>query len=184
MLRRAECIAGDCTGRPNGSIRAGALLAEPVAQAPVAVGEQEPDESGDERPGDRESRRDEGTGLAAVSDALREAMPRAVAEIEVTPHQLIRLGEALLGVANELKQFAIADGRSTVPGFTALIHDLWPETREEPGAALDLVQHPVMLRNRLLALIREAEATLAGLGPDGERGETKPAKKPWQIWKR
>ena len=138
------------------------------------------------RPGaevDRETRRDEGTGLRAVSEALRTGMARAVVEVDLTPYQVTRLGEALAGLANEMKQYGIAGGRTAVPGLAAGMREVFPEVAEDPGLALDLVQHVVALRGRLAHTV---EAVRAGLAREAEEraAARKRAKRPWQIWKR
>ncbi len=138
------------------------------------------------RPGaevDRETRRDEGTGLRSVSEALHASMARAVVEVEATPYQVTRLAEALAGLANEMKQYGIAGGRTAVPGLAAGMREVFPEIVQDPSLALDVVQHVVMLRNRLAQTV---EATRASLAREAEAKEAarKAAKKPWQIWKR
>jgi hypothetical protein len=99
-------------------------------------------------------------GLQGVHDALLPQLDAAVAEVEATPYQVTRLAEALLGVANELKQFAIAGGRSAVPRFAETVRSLYPEVAEDPSIAMDLVQHPVMLRQRMAGAIADARAAI------------------------
>ena len=95
-------------------------------------------------------------GLQSIHDAILPALGHAVVKVEVSPYQLMRIAEALLGVVNELKQYAIADGRSAVPRFVETLHWLYPDTKDDPGVAMDLVQHPVMLRNALGRAIEDA----------------------------
>lgn len=138
------------------------------------------------RPGaevDRETRRDEGTGLRAVSEALHTSMGHAVAELDLTPYQITRLAEGLAGLANEMKQYGIAGGRTAVPGLAVAMREVFPEVAEDPGLALDVVQHVVMLRNRLSHTVEAARADLAR---EAEAKETarKAAKRPWQFWRR
>lgn len=138
------------------------------------------------RPGaevDRETRRDEGTGLRSVSEALHAGMARAVTEVDLTPYQVTRLAEALAGLANEMKQYGIAGGRTAVPGLAVAMREVFPEVAADPGSALDVVQHVVMLRNRLAHTVDAARAEMAR---EAEARETarKAARKPWQIWKR
>ena len=133
-------------------------------------------------------------GLAAVRDALdpqlealREGTlespeppesPEVVA-LELSPYQVTRLGVALHGVVNELKQFGMAGGRSAVPGFADAFarlhaeagadaesggpaHDpLAPDLTALGPIALDLVPDAVMLRRRLDDAVREAERQVA-----------------------
>jgi hypothetical protein len=122
-------------------------------------------------------------GLRAIHDAIVPRLNQAVVEVEASPYQLIRLGEALLGAGNELKQFALASGRSMVPGFADAVHDLYPETREDPGVAMDLVQHPVMLRNRMAAALQQAQDDLERAAQAAE-ADRRARRRWWQIWKR
>ena len=120
-------------------------------------------------------------GLGPLRDALdaqlgplREgAAPTAEAvALVLSPYQLTRLGTALHGTVNELKQFEMAGGRSAVPGFAAAFARLFPPAASDPAAldhdpvasgpaALDLVPAAVMLRRRLDAAVREAEQQVA-----------------------
>ncbi len=104
-------------------------------------------------------------GLGPVLDALEpeldaDSAGSEVIELELSAYQVTRLGAALHGTVNELKQFGMADGRSAVPGFAEAFERLFPDATEDGrGAdALDLVPHAVGLRRRLAAAVREAEA--------------------------
>lgn len=121
-------------------------------------------------------------GLQAIHDHVLPRLNQAVVEVEASSYQVVRLGEALLGCGNELKQFALAQGRSMVPGFSDAVHELYPETVEDPGVAMDLVQHPVMLRNRMAQAVEAAQAEIDRAVEEHEerkRGE----KRWWQVWK-
>ncbi len=107
-------------------------------------------------------------GLQAIHDAMLPELGQAVVEIEVSPYQLTRIAEALLGVTNELKQYAIAGGRSAVPRFAETLHWLYPETKGDPGVAMDLVQHPVMLHNRMAGAIADARAAIEAAAREAE----------------
>lgn len=138
------------------------------------------------RPGseiDPETMQRHDLGLRAVHEALREQLERAVAEIDVSPYQMVRLGEALLGTANELKQYGIASGRSVVPGFSETLHSLYPQTADDPGSAMDLVQHPVMLRNRMAQAIEDAQAQVEA-AREAQEQQRRERGKWWQPWKR
>jgi len=121
-------------------------------------------------------------GLQAIHDEIVARLDQAVVEVEASPYQVVRLGEALLGCANELKQFSISQGRSMVPRFADAVHMMYPETIEEPGAAMDLVQHPVMLRNRMAQAVEAAQAQIAQAVED-HRQEKRVQKRWWQVWK-
>ncbi len=123
-----------------------------------------------------------GLGLGPAREALEPQLEMAVAEIELSEYQLGRLGVALLGIVNELKQYEIADGRSAVPGFSETMRRLFPGTEEEPGAALDLAGQAVMLRRRLDGAVREADAAVEAAREEQARereGERRPW---WRIW--
>ncbi len=122
-------------------------------------------------------------GLRSVHESLRDQLENAVAEIDVTSYQLVRIGEALLGVTNELKQYGIANGHSMVPGFSDTLHALYPETVDDPGSAMDLVQHPVMLRNRMAQAIEDAQQQLEA-DREEQAQQRREEKRWWQVWKR
>ena len=123
-------------------------------------------------------------GLGPVHEALAPQMGREVVEVEVSPYQVHRIGEALLGIINELKQYEMAHGRSAVPRFEATVRRLFPEVSTEPGAALELVREAMMLRRRLGGAIAQADQALAeargepSARPDGERRPW------WRVWRR
>jgi hypothetical protein len=121
-------------------------------------------------------------GLQSIHDELQPRLNQAVVEIEASPYQVVRLGEALLGLVNELKQYAIADGRSMVPRFAETLHELYPETVDEPGAAMDLVQHPVMLHNRMAMALGHARADVEAAARAAEQVK-KGQGKWWQFWR-
>ncbi|MEI6136452.1 MAG: hypothetical protein WCQ48_03430 [Chloroflexota bacterium] len=119
-------------------------------------------------------------GLQAIHDAMLPELGQAVVEIEVSPYQLTRIAEALLGVTNELKQYAIANGRSTVPRFAETLHWLYPDTKDDPGIAMDLVQHPVMLRNRMAGAIDDARTAVEAAARDAEAARQAERKTWWR----
>jgi len=121
-------------------------------------------------------------GLQAIHDHVMPRLNQAVVEVEASPYQVVRLGEALLGCANELKQFSIAQGRSMVPRFAETVRELYPETAEEPGNAMDLVQHPVMLRNRMQQAVADAQAQIQQAIED-RKAEERARKRWWEVWK-
>ncbi len=138
------------------------------------------------RPGaelDRDTRSDEGTGLRSVSEALHASMARAIVEVDLTPYQITRLGEALAGLANEMKQYGIAGGRTAVPGLAVAMREVFPDVAADPSLALDVVQHVVMLRNRLASSVEAARAEIARAAQDQETARRE-ARRPWQFWKR
>lgn len=121
-------------------------------------------------------------GLQPIHDEILPRLNQAVVEVEASPYQVIRLGEALLGLGNELKQFAVANGRSMVPRFSDTVHELYPETVEEPSIAMDLAQHPVMLRNRLAYALEQAQAEIDEAKNVAELVR-KSRRRWWQFWK-
>ena len=97
-------------------------------------------------------------GLGPLQPAIERQLGFAVTTIDVTPYQLSRLGEALHGTVNELKQYELSEGRSAVPGFAEAFTRLFPEHAAEGGGALDLASQGVLLRRRLDAAVRDAVA--------------------------
>lgn len=122
-------------------------------------------------------------GLQPIHDELLPRLNQAVVEIDASPYQVIKIGEALAGAGNELKQFALANGRSMVPRFTQTVHELYPETVEEPSAAMDLVQHPVMLRNRLAYALEQAQREIDEAQSQAQ-ADRRAQKRWWQVWRR
>ncbi len=126
-----------------------------------------------------------GLGLGPAREALEPQIERPTIEIELSEYQLSRLGEALLGVVNELKQYEIAGGRSAVPGFAETMRRLFPGRQDEPGAALDLARQAVMLRRRLDETVREADAAVGAAREEQDRrraSERRPWWRKWRIW--
>ena len=119
-------------------------------------------------------------GLQSVHDELLPRLGQAVVEIEVSPYQVTRIAEALLGVTNELKQYAIAGGRSAVPRFAETLQWPYPDTKDDPGLAMDLVQHPVMLRNRMAGAIDDARAAIEAAAQEAEATKQAERKSWWQ----
>ena len=115
--------------------------------------------------------------LAPLRALLEGGLDRAVVELDVPDETLPLLGEALAGAINELKQMAMADGRSMVPEFAEAARRFYPQIAEEPAAALDVVGHGVMLRRRLAAAASPPEA------PPGGASEPRPGR--WsRLWRR
>ncbi len=104
-------------------------------------------------------------GLGPVLEALNPQLDGpatgdpALVELELSAYQVTRLGAALHGTVNELKQFGMAGGRSAVPGFAEAFERHFPDVADGGAAdAMDLVPDAVGLRRRFDAAIREAEA--------------------------
>lgn len=127
-------------------------------------------------------------GLQAIHDEMLPNIEQAVVEIEASPFQLMKLNEALHGVTNELKQFSIAEGRSGVPQFADTMAWLYPETSEDPGSAMDIVTHAVMLQRRLGGAVANAQAEIAAQREsqdDTRRARGEPGDRPWwKFWGR
>jgi hypothetical protein len=139
------------------------------------------------RPGseiDPETLQEHRASLEPVGQAIRAQLDNAVITIELGPWQVQRLGQALLGASNELRQFGISEGRSTVAGFSEAMAEFWPATADDPALASDLVQHAVMLRRRLDAVIGEAEAEMAAAQAAAEAERQSRRGSWWQVWKR
>ncbi len=103
-------------------------------------------------------------GLGPVLDVLDpqldgHARETESVEVELSAYQVTRLGAALHGTVNELKQFGMAGGRSAVPGFAEAFARHFPDAAGGGAVdAMDLVPDAVGLRRRFDAAIREAEA--------------------------
>ncbi|MBM4415728.1 MAG: hypothetical protein FJ035_05680 [Chloroflexi bacterium] len=115
-------------------------------------------------------------GLAPVFDALAAQFGRAQTALELSPYQLGRLDEALLGLTNELKQYDLAGRRTAVPGLAEAIARCFPELApgapDEGASALDLVADVVALRRRLGA------ALAASTPPPPSEPDPAPPKRP------
>lgn len=122
--------------------------------------------------------------LAPLNEEIRAQLDNAVISVDLAPWQLQRLGQALLGASNELRQYGISEGRSVVPGFSEALTEFWPESAEDPTVASDLVQHAVMLRRRLDAVIGEAEAEMAAAAAAAQAERQARRGSWWQVWKR
>jgi hypothetical protein len=112
---------------------------------------------------------------------------RNVAEIDVPDEEISSLGEALGGAINELKQLAMTNGHSMVPGFSEAAQRLFPEIVEEPSAALDVVGHGVILRRRLAAAVTNTgtkpSPAHVGDAPNGQKAQ-QPSSRWWHLWRR
>ena len=103
-------------------------------------------------------------GLGPVLEALDPQLDGHAGElesveVELSAYQVTRLGAALHGTVNELKQFGMAGGRSAVPGFAEAFARHFPDAADGAAVeAMDLVPDAVGLRRRFDAAIREAEA--------------------------
>ena len=116
-------------------------------------------------------------GLGPLQPVIEGQLGLAVTTLDVTPYQLSRLGEALHGTVNELKQYELSEGRSVVPGFAAAFARLFPDHAGEEGGALDLASQGVMLRRRLDTAVREAAAERAA-------AENAAGRKGRSLWRR
>lgn len=144
------------------------------------------------RPGsevDPQTLRQQEHGLLEVAQHLHPQLNQAVATISLTPHQLVRLGQAMLGTINELKAYPLlkAQARGTpgpyslVPGFDDLLATLFPEVQEDENASLDLAEAMMMLRRRLEPALHKASGALAA--EQGAAEHEKP-RRPWEFWRR
>ena len=129
-------------------------------------------------------------GLAPVGRALDPQLERAEVQLELSPYQLHRLDEALLGVVNELKQYDMSHRHSAVPGFETAIRLLFPELTpehedaEEVPGPLDLVTRVVMLRRRLEAAVRQANAEVEAQHEAATEAKHHAERRWWNPWQR
>jgi hypothetical protein len=140
------------------------------------------------RPGseiDPVTRQPHGYGLRSVRDGLRTYFEAAPVDSDVvlvlTEYQVSRLGVAILGVVNELKQVGIS-GRSVVRGLIEALTRVFPDevTTEDPGGALDLAGEATMLHRRLAGAIRAADAAVEAARAAAEQAAQ--ASRPWWKW--
>ena len=129
------------------------------------------------RPGselDHESGRPAESGLSDLAAALEPQLDKAVATIELSGSQQVRLDSAIGGSINELKTSPLLDagGRGTIPAFAETLRRLFPEAADDPDEALSLAGHMLQLRRRIAAQV-QPEA-------DEPREEESPW---WQVWK-
>ena len=129
-------------------------------------------------------------GLTPVGRALDPQLAMAEVRLELTPYQVHRLDEALLGVVNELKQYDMSHRRSVVPNFETAIGLLFPElTPEHEGSEdvpgpLDLVGRVVMLRRRLAPVALEAKADIEAQQAAAAEAERIGKRRWWKPWAR
>jgi len=138
------------------------------------------------RPGsevDQETRGPHPARLKPVLDAIQGQVGQPVVTIEASAGQVLRIGQALSGLSNEMRQFGLS-GDSVIPGLKAALADVWPEVVDDPAAAADLVQFPVMLRRRLDAVFVEAEQELAAERAAAEAERRARRGRWWQVWRR
>ena len=98
--------------------------------------------------------------ISEIRDLLKDDIHKATSTIALSNAEIIKLGGALNGVINELKQFAIGNGRSMVPDFSNAVELLFPETKLDPGIAMDLIESPVKLKQRLSINISDAHQAI------------------------
>ena len=122
-------------------------------------------------------------GLGPLQPMLDGQLSQAQAALELSPYQLSRLGEALHGTVNELKQLDLSEGRSVVPGFADALRRLFPESADG-GGTLDLASQAVLLRRRLDGAVREADAQLQA-AREAPAEEASARRGPWwKFWQR
>jgi hypothetical protein len=142
------------------------------------------------RPGsevDPVTRQAHGYGLGPLREPLEAylaAPSTAAVTLALSEFQLGRLGEALLGLVNELKQVELS-GRSVVGGLMAALVRAFPGevSAEEPSGAIDLAGEATLLRRRLASAIREAEATIEA-AREARESTIAPARPWWKVWGR
>ena len=82
---------------------------------------------------------------------------------------------------NEMKQFAIGEGKSMVESFATSMTICFPDTDSDPGLAMDLVALPLGLKNRFQEYLGVAQTEIdTRTQPIDEASE--PKNKWWKIW--
>ena len=113
-----------------------------------------------------------------LRDLLEDDIHKATSTTSFSDSEIIKLGAALNGVINELKQFAISNGRSMVPDFGNTVQALFPETKLEPGLALDLLESPVKLKQQISVTVNEALQAI-----EMAQENTQKSNSGWKFWK-
>ena len=121
--------------------------------------------------------------LRPLLEGLRLQIDQAVVTIEANSGQVQRIGQALSGVSNELRQYGLS-GTSIVAGFAKTVERFWPEVEGDESEAVDLVQFAVMLRRRLNSVIAEAESELRAEAEAEEVAREARRGRWWQVWRR
>lgn len=138
------------------------------------------------RPGtelDPATRQPHAFGLTPVCATLEAGLDHAAVSLELSDYQVRLLGEALLGIVNELKQIGLS-GHSVMPGLVEALTRLYPDvTAEEPGGALDLSGEAAMLRRRLDRAVRDATAELDRQRAEAE-AQRNTERRRWRFWRR
>ena len=117
--------------------------------------------------------------IREIRDLLEDDINKATSTISFSNSEIIKLGAALNGVINELKQFAISNGQSMVPEFGNAVHVLFPETKLEPGIALDLIESPVKLKQQMSVIVSEALQAM-----ESAQETVQKPKSGWKFWKK
>ena len=127
-------------------------------------------------------------GLGPIREVLESSFETQAAQATVTlalsEYQVSRLGEALLGLVNELKQVALS-GRSVVAGLMEALGRLFPDEvpPDDPSGAMDLAGEATMLRRRLTTAIREAETAIEEARATAQAA-LRPSRPWWKWWAR
>jgi hypothetical protein len=138
------------------------------------------------RPGseiDPETLGEHRAALQPLLELLRSQLEQAVVTVETNSGQVQRIGQALSGVSNELRQYGLS-GTSMISGFGETVIRFWPEVETDPGSTADLVRFAVMLRRRLDSVITEAGAELATAAVAADAARRARRGRWWQVWRR
>ncbi len=123
-------------------------------------------------------------GLTPVRAALEGALDHGEVTLELSDYQLKLLGEALLGLVNELKQVGLS-GRSAMSGLVEAVTRLYPDiTDAEPAGALDLSGEAALLRRRLDRAVRDAHLELERQRTTAEAERAAERRGRWRFWRR
>ena len=119
--------------------------------------------------------------LVNLQQQLQSDFSKATCTLNFEPEEILLLGGALNGVINEMKQFAIGEGKSMVESFATSMTICFPDTDSDPGLAMDLVALPFGLKNRFQEYLSVAQTEIdTRTQATDEASETK--NKWWKIW--
>ena len=119
--------------------------------------------------------------LVNLQQQLQSDFSKATCTLNLEPEEILLLGGALNGVINEMKQFAIGEGKSMVESFATSMTICFPDTDSDPGLAMDLVALPFGLKNRFQEYLSVAQTEIDTRTQTPDEA-SEPKNKWWKIW--
>ena len=119
--------------------------------------------------------------LVNLQQQLQSDFSKATCTLNLEPEEILLLGGALNGVINEMKQFAIGEGKSMVESFATSMTICFPDTESDPGLAMDLVALPFGLKNRFQEYLSVAQTEIDTRTQTPDEA-SEPKNRWWKIW--